>query len=75
MIKCWAEKPEDRPAFSTLRQDLDDFDAIYESQYAHYELPKYQKKPAGAKGGARKSNQKEAKRDQAMAGRKKRSKQ
>ena len=66
MIGCWAEKPESRPIFSTLRQDLDDFDAAIEAKYADYDKPKYRKdKPKTKKGGQREA---------AMAGRVRRKK-
>ena len=36
MMNCWAEKPDKRPPFETLRQDLDDFEIIMEDKYANY---------------------------------------
>ena len=67
MLKCWEEKPENRPPFFTLRQDLDDFDTAIEQKYHHYEAPAYKKteKRGRKKGG------KEGKREDAMAARKK----
>ena len=29
MMDCWAEKPDKRPSFETLRQVLDDFDDFF----------------------------------------------
>ena len=33
MVKCWAEKPDKRPPFETLRQELDDFEISMEDDY------------------------------------------
>ena len=45
MLNCWLEKPEKRPPFDTLRQDLDDFDISCEDKYSHYDeyVPNYRK--------------------------------
>ena len=69
-MSCWAEKPEKRPPFETLRQDLDDFDVACEAKYDKYDewKPNYRKdKGGGKKGGG-------GKRDEAMAKRKKKKK-
>ena len=51
MLSCWAEKPEKRPPFDTLRQDLDDFDVSCEDKYKKYDeyVPDYQKHRKGGK--------------------------
>ena len=43
MLSCWAEMPERRPPFETLRQDLDDFDVACEAKYKNYDewIPNY----------------------------------
>ena len=48
MVKCWAVNPVDRPQFTTLQQDLDQFEEVYENKYGSYDLPIY-KKPVGGK--------------------------
>ena len=37
MMNCWAEKPDKRPPFETLRQDLDDFEISNEISMADRE--------------------------------------
>ena len=52
MMSCWAEKPEKRPPFDTLRQDLDDFEISMEEKYANYDewVPNYRRtKQSGGK--------------------------
>ena len=65
MLSCWAEQPEKRPPFFTLRQDLDDFDTAVEHKYQRYDdlLPK--RKEAGG----RNKGTKQDKREAAKAGR------
>ena len=43
MIKCWAEKPEQRPPFDTIQMDLDDFEVSCEEKYSKYDqfVPNY----------------------------------
>ena len=69
MVKCWAEKPDKRPPFETLRQELDDFEISMEDKYANYDewVPNYRQTKSN-KGG--KSN----KRDNAIQSRQKKSK-
>ena len=68
MMNCWAEKPDKRPPFETLRQDLDDFEISMEDKYANYDewVPNYRK--------TRSNNTRDKKRDDAMQNRKKKSK-
>ena len=75
MMSCWAEKPEKRPPFDTLRQDLDDFEISMEEKYANYDewVPNYRKTGGNKKSGGRKTA-KEGKRDDAIQGRKPRNK-
>ena len=37
MMKCWAEKPDKRPTFETLRQDLDDFEISMQDEWNIWE--------------------------------------
>ena len=69
MVKCWAEKPDKRPPFETLRQELDDFEISMEDKYANYDewVPNY-RQTKSSKGG--KSN----KRDNAIQSRQKKPK-
>ena len=68
MLNCWAEKPDKRPPFETLRQDLDDFEISMEDKYANYDewVPNYRPTRSG-KG-------KPNKRDNAIQNRQKKSK-
>ena len=70
MLSCWEENPEKRPPFSTLRQDLDDFDTAIEGKYSHYEQPQYEKVQS-----RRKPQGKQGDRENKMAGRVRRKKQ
>ena len=67
MMNCWAEKPDKRPPFETLRQDLDDFEISMEDKYANYDewVPNYRK--------TRSNKPRDKKRDDAMQKRKKKS--
>ena len=68
MLNCWAEKPDKRPPFETLRQDLDDFEISMEDKYANYDewVPNYRQ--------TRSNKPRDKKRDDAMQNRKKKSK-
>lgn len=66
MLSCWEEKPETRPPFSTLRQDLDDFDTVVEHKYADYSKPEYRKDPHRKRG---KGHEKQGSREAKIAGR------
>jgi len=57
-MTCWAENPEKRPPFDTLRQDLDDFEISMEEKYANYDewVPNYRKSKPGGKSGGKRDN-------------------
>ena len=44
-MNCWAQKPDQRPPFDTLQQDLDDFEISCEDKYSQYDqfVPNYRK--------------------------------